>query len=340
MVRRMGKQAQPSTSPLLDSLRRTVIERPDDEAAALVYADALLDVGDPLGELIAAQCRNPNMPVSEEMYARVAGPLYRAGEAFGVRRGILRTIALRRLTPTKLRRLVGSPAWETVDAIEFRRGRRARSLPTGPVFDLVTHPNCSRVTQLYSLHIEGLVALLPVRRSYEIVHVEVDDHTVYPDVSEPVRVSIQQLVIGSFYPRDEPLDWLFAHGRRALDAAETLVLPTPLFEALDVLVIAPSTLRRVSSARAGATRTDDGWAVTVMPHDPGRPTMWEFTTLPQVVDAVVPLLRHADVPVASLTICGTNLGPEVGEAIQAAAPGIPVRLEWAGPVVELPGLSF
>jgi uncharacterized protein (TIGR02996 family) len=38
-------------------LLRAVIESPDDDAPRLVYADALLDAGDPRGELITLQCR-------------------------------------------------------------------------------------------------------------------------------------------------------------------------------------------------------------------------------------------------------------------------------------------
>lgn len=46
----------------LDDLLRAIVEHPEDDAARLVYADALLQAGDRRGELIVAQCRGDTAP--------------------------------------------------------------------------------------------------------------------------------------------------------------------------------------------------------------------------------------------------------------------------------------
>jgi uncharacterized protein (TIGR02996 family) len=47
---------------MLDDLLRAIVEHPADDGARLVYADALLQAGDPRGELIVRQCRGDAAP--------------------------------------------------------------------------------------------------------------------------------------------------------------------------------------------------------------------------------------------------------------------------------------
>lgn len=324
----------PDASPMtpLEALRQAAIERPDDESVHLVYADALLEAGDPLGELIVAQCRDPHRIPNEEEFARAAGPLYRAGAAFGVRRGILRTILLKRVTPTQLRRLVGKPAWEPVFAIEFGRGRCARAWPTQPLVDLVTHPVCRRLSELYFLHLEGLVRLLPIDRRFELVHVDVNDETQYPELAETsVQLKIRELVIDCAWPTDRPLHWLLGPGSRVLEAAESLALSSHGFDVVELIPNAPPSLVRLSSEKVIATRSATGWDLVLVPHEVGATAVW-LPSAEAVVDVVDGVVRWLGDCVSSVTVRGANLGVAAASGLRSL--DVPVDIRWEGPPVD------
>ncbi|MBA3503846.1 MAG: TIGR02996 domain-containing protein, partial [Deltaproteobacteria bacterium] len=95
----------------LAELLRSVIARPDDLDALRVYADVLIERGDPRGELIAVQLQrreqdSPELVARERelaaaLDATLVGQLDQPGAAFSWQRGFLEAIDF---TPTAERR--------------------------------------------------------------------------------------------------------------------------------------------------------------------------------------------------------------------------------------------
>jgi len=113
----------------LDALLADVYADPDDDGARLVYADALLERGDPRGELITLQCRlarEPELPGARELRRRISelvdsygkqwlgelAPVVRAGYRF--ERGFLAVCRVDIARADRVRAVVGHPAWSTV----------------------------------------------------------------------------------------------------------------------------------------------------------------------------------------------------------------------------------
>jgi len=148
MAREAAAAAQPRTD--LAALLAAVYADPDDDNARLVYADALLEQGDPRGELIALQCRlarEPDLPEARQLRKRAGelldshgkqwlgelAAIVRAGYRF--ERGFLAVCRVDNNRADRVRALVGHPAWATVRdfggaaAIALHPGMRAlRSL--------------------------------------------------------------------------------------------------------------------------------------------------------------------------------------------------------------------
>jgi uncharacterized protein (TIGR02996 family) len=73
-----------------EELRRAVVEDPDDDAPRLVYADWLLERGDPRGEWIRLQCAGLQTPGWQEL----AGELATWVTERGVRRGFVESLTM------------------------------------------------------------------------------------------------------------------------------------------------------------------------------------------------------------------------------------------------------
>jgi uncharacterized protein (TIGR02996 family) len=115
--------AAPAATHDLAALERAVFANPDDDAPRLVLADALLEAGDPRGELIALQCRET---LDKEQRAREKeliashgktwlgplAPILRA--SFRFERGFLAACEVNGLKAEIIAELVGHPTWATV----------------------------------------------------------------------------------------------------------------------------------------------------------------------------------------------------------------------------------
>lgn len=329
----MGTRRPPPEPPALTRLRRLAVDAPDDEAAHLVYADALLEAGDPRGDVIVQQCRDPDWFPSEAQLAHLAGPLYPHAEAFGVKRGMLRTLAQRRRTPTQLRRLVGRPAWDSIEALEFSLGRSGRPLPTAPVVDLVTHPVCRRLRSLYGLHVAHLCALRCWPRTLDVVFASMEGEGPPGDLdATPTRLRIHELVVLGAWEGVEPVAWLMTGGRPLLDGVEALVLLGEGFQVLELIADAPAGLARVSSDCATGVRGRDGWDLTLVPAP--MPSLFHFASGDDFLFAAGELVRRLHGRVASLCVAGMDLGLEVASGMRTL--GVPVRFEWKGALAEAP----
>ena len=121
-----AKAKQHAPRAELGDLLQSIYERPDDIARRLVYADALLERGDVRGELITLQCQET---LTNEQQRRVRAllkdhgiewlgplaPIIRKG--FQFERGFLADCTIDSNKGTRIRPLVGHPAWSTVHTL-------------------------------------------------------------------------------------------------------------------------------------------------------------------------------------------------------------------------------
>jgi uncharacterized protein (TIGR02996 family) len=77
-----------------DDLRAAVVASPDDDAPRLVYADWLIERGDPRGELIRLQCERQGEALRHELWQTVAGELAPWTSEDGIRRGFVESLAI------------------------------------------------------------------------------------------------------------------------------------------------------------------------------------------------------------------------------------------------------
>jgi uncharacterized protein (TIGR02996 family) len=103
----------------IEALLAAVYDAPDDEAPRLVYADALLERGDPRGELITLQIQGRDPRRERELiethgkrWLGELAPIVMAGYRF--ERGFLAACRIDNRHIDRVRRLVGHPVWSTV----------------------------------------------------------------------------------------------------------------------------------------------------------------------------------------------------------------------------------
>ncbi len=128
-------------------LLEAIYAAPDDDAPRLVYADALLERGDPRGELIARQCQgDPATDLVTEHGDRFLGELAPILIASTFERGFLATAKIRQPRDDQsIAALLGHPTWRTVREL---RGSTAIAL----------HPS---MTALRILEVESEPAYWP-----------------------------------------------------------------------------------------------------------------------------------------------------------------------------------
>lgn len=122
-------------------LLEAILAAPDDDAPRLVYADALLDRGDPRGELIVRQCGGDAATDLVAQYGDLwLGELAPILSASTYERGFLATATIRQPRDDKaITGLVGHPTWRTV-----RELRGSTAIAIDPV-----------MTSLRVLHVES-----------------------------------------------------------------------------------------------------------------------------------------------------------------------------------------
>ena len=107
---------------MLAALEHAVYSNLDDDGPRAVLADALIEAGDPRGELIQLQLLGtrtaPQRAREQALLTRHAktwlGPLLRVLETYRFERGFLAVVAIRQRKPKAVAALVGHPLWRTV----------------------------------------------------------------------------------------------------------------------------------------------------------------------------------------------------------------------------------
>lgn len=126
----------------LGSLLSAVYAAPDDVQARLVYADALSDVGDPRGELIALQCRRTTAKPSARERALLAkhgaawsGQLAKILDLSRSRfeRGFLSAAWIKKGPRPAILKTAGDPVWSTVEELSFDEEVGGVVVKSGPV---------------------------------------------------------------------------------------------------------------------------------------------------------------------------------------------------------------
>ena len=171
----LGKKIVAVRRPASEAaLLAAVYEDPDDDGARLVYADALLEVGDARGELIVLQCdraEKGSPPTAREqellrMNGRAwTGALAPALSDVTYERGFLTacTWALKRLGYDD-DAVVGNPIWQTVEALTIA--------PRTYFFaDLVAHPALRRLQKLAGIDAATFASIQPRDASRALEHV-------------------------------------------------------------------------------------------------------------------------------------------------------------------------
>jgi uncharacterized protein (TIGR02996 family) len=111
----------------LDALLHAIHDAPGDDAPRLVYADALLERGNPRGEFIALQIRKPGdrearrrekelLDQHGKQWLGELAPVIMAGYVF--ERGFLAECRIDNRHLDRVKKLVGHPGWATVRSIE------------------------------------------------------------------------------------------------------------------------------------------------------------------------------------------------------------------------------
>lgn len=128
---------------MIEQLLEAIYASPDDDAPRLVYADALLERGDPRGELIVRQCRGDAASDLVEQFGQLwLGELAPNLTAAAFERGFLHNVVVRDLLVAKeIDALVGHPIWRTVR--EFR----------GPLA-IALHPSMTALRTLHAMPID------------------------------------------------------------------------------------------------------------------------------------------------------------------------------------------
>lgn len=301
----------------LNVLRALALERPDDDAAHLVYADALMEEGDPLGHLIAAQIRTPSAPVPDDVLRRIAGPLRRFGR-LEVRRGFLREVHMRRMTPTEYDRVIGHPAWDTVQVVGFARSKRVPSLPAARVVALLSHAVCRNVHRVEGVDRGTFLALTRLPLGLTSMAIDVGSLSPRDVVGDALPLRSLEMEVYS------PLllgQWFASAGRPVLDTLEELRVDTlPWFE-LEVLQHAPARLQRLVGPRSESVRRDGRWHLTLEPLAPNADRIG-----PMLREAEDALERHASL-FASITLRVPDIGSLAIERFVRLANGVPVTVE-------------
>lgn len=169
---------------MIEAMRAAVLANPDDVTLRQVLIDALLEVGDPMGEIMRASASDefPHLGRPDELV--LAGRLRPALHDFSVYRAALVAVTLKRLTPREYRRITGRPEWASVRSIHFGRGTYAptQTLPVQEVATLVTHPVMTSLRELTGFDLEVLreIGTRPPALHLETLHVRCNEAHHFP----------------------------------------------------------------------------------------------------------------------------------------------------------------
>jgi len=313
---------------LIDDLRRECAQRPEDRALHLVYADALTEAGDELGQLIMAQAADPAARVPDDLQRRLLGRLVNAAEDCAIELGLLRYVRLRRVTPREFTRLTGRREWEGVRDIGFGRGRKWSTslLPAREVVDLLTHPVLGALRQVTELDAASFLLLCRCELSLERVTVVGVGRW---NISIPAPLlRMKELGLKALNNARDAPDWLVSTGRPIYETLEAIRLYGWSYEELALLHEPPPRLRRVLGPCTEAMLQADGWHVRLDPMRAAERHGGFGTALDEVQQAIE---RYGH-EMAGLTLLLPNPGTDLVERLKSSAAGVPLTIEMVDDV--------
>lgn len=252
---------------MLDALRTAALANPDDLTTLRIYADALIELGDPEGERILLTV-NDEFPLEATWRDdHLLGRLRRAVRGCTVFRGLLWDVTLARVTPREFTRLIGRPEWRTVRTLHFLRGRLSttQSLPAWECAQLVSHPVMESLRQVTGFDLRALELLGGRHRPVPIegINVRCIPYDMGPEGPLDALPSLRRLALNDctertvgpllaapFWRRLRTLELSFHHGR----------VPARSFAPL---LLADSQLEFVRFGPCTAVRERDGWSLTI-----------------------------------------------------------------------------
>lgn len=159
-----------------EALLRAVYENLDDDGVRRVYADWLVEQGDPRGELIALQVARATKAMPLEAERREVELLWKYGRAwlapfakqigaFRYERGFLVECGLKALT----KKMVGHPSWATVRRVELL------DVDSPLVGMFLSHPAMRSLREVTGVGVFGFAALCSPGMGGGIERLEVVD---------------------------------------------------------------------------------------------------------------------------------------------------------------------
>lgn len=316
---------------VLLGLRRRALTHPEDVAAHLVFADALLSEGDELGAYISATILHGDAELSEELRTRLLGRLRDCTDGWELDYGFLRTVLLAPMRVQTFRSLIGLGEWEGVNhlALPFRSGRRDRAMPAEDVLELVRHPVCSQLRILENLDFDPFITLCDADRTFQRLELVLPRWGVNTPLTTGA-LQVDELVLrGEFL--DAAVGWLRTWGRPVFDRVVNLSTDAVGTRGLQLVTNRPgASLQRVLSPNWSATREGKAWHFDL--NTVGLHLMSLFQTT-QLCD----LMRTQLAPLASrFTVRVPDFPEQELQRIRDAAQGVPVEFHTTGPWPQLP----
>ena len=225
LLRRVAPPSEHARSA--ERLLARIFDNPEDDELRRVYADVLLEQGDPRGELIALQYRRLDGDLDEAVAKREAwllrmhrkkwlGPLGDVAADVELERGFLASLSYDAKYAAQLAAVTGSPYWATVRALRLVDTKTKRGL-----VELLTHPVMRSLRDVRGLDVATAAALGDRGAAWTALGIRV------PDAAPPALdlrnfPALRTLEVQSSARGLAPLRWLMEHP--VLDRIEALVV--------------------------------------------------------------------------------------------------------------------
>lgn len=268
----------------LHALEKHVLEHPDDEAALRAWADALLEVQNPLGSYIM-QCFTEfsEPPLPDELRDEVLGTFRFQDATCFTWRGVLREVSF-----------YAAPDWDTewgaAIAHDHRwRGVSTLALPPGGARDaqrwLPILREAKALSRLHGVHFALFTALCEEQRSFDALTVTGQPTAgVLTPITTP-RLQVKALTLPGDFGDDSALRWLVGSARPVFDSLEALTVDGVGIEhAQPLLLSANPALLRIEGRHWSASRREagDDFTVIVAPVKNRLTKEWELTPPPWI----------------------------------------------------------
>ncbi len=275
---------------MINQLREAVEANPNDAQAFKVLVDALLEVGDPRGELLRRSVDDLAPRVASVEERILAGRLATAADELTIWRGLLWGVQLKRPTPTQFRRLMTRPEWRTVRRLHFLRGRTepTQRLPVTETVALLCRDALANVREVSALGAELVLALgtQPKTLSIESLIFDSDEGAAFPEVALSALPKLARLTLAGSQQ---------VNALGHLVQSETFMTLTALRlehfasarDLFDHVLPVSGSLCRFSMPNVEAIRTGQLWALEVLGDvDVARQLFTAQVILAERVDAV------------------------------------------------------